>query len=167
VDRQLTRLAELTQELKQVEQELQRQTSDDPLMEKLLTQPGIGLVTAVTLRAEIGTIRRFRTGKQLARFCGITPCNASSGQRQADAGLVRAGSPELRALLIQVAHVVSRHVPQWKNLNERLRQSKPGNVAKAAIANRWVRWLFHQLQEAPSTDEELGPSQERLRAVTC
>jgi transposase len=161
VDRQLPRLVQLGQELKQVEQELKRQTSDDPLTEKLQAQAGIGLVTAVTLRAEIGTLSRFRTGKQLARFCGITPCNASSGQRQADAGLIRAGSPELRALLIQVAHTVSRHVPKWKALKDRLRQTKPGNVTTAAVANRWVRWLFHQLQVAPPMDHELSRIPER------
>ena len=54
-------------------------------MQKLLTMSGIGLVTAVTLRAEIGRFDRFRTGKQLARFCGLSPRNASSGQRQASA----------------------------------------------------------------------------------
>jgi transposase len=166
IDRQLPRLVQLGEELKQIEQELKRQTSGDPLTEKLQAQAGVGLVTAATLRAEIGTLNRFRTGKQLARFCGITPCNASSGKRQADAGLVKAGSPELRAVLLQVAHVVSRHVPKWKALKDRLRQTKPGNVATAAVANRWVRWLFHQLQVAPTTDHELSkvPEQDVLVA---
>ncbi len=40
------------------------------------------------LRAEIGRFDRFGSGKQLARFCGLSPRNASSGTRQADAGLV-------------------------------------------------------------------------------
>ena len=38
-----------------------------------LTMPGVGLVTAITLRAEVGRFDRFQTGKQLARFCGVTP----------------------------------------------------------------------------------------------
>jgi transposase len=26
------------------------------------------------------------------------------------------------------------------------RRGKPGSVAAAAVANRWVRWLYHQMQ---------------------
>lgn len=44
---------------------------------------GVGLATAKMLWAEIGEIDRFRTGKQLARFIGLTPRNVSSGERQA------------------------------------------------------------------------------------
>ena len=80
----LARLAALAQEIHAVERLLMRQTRNDPLVQNLLTRPGIGPITAVTIRAEIGRFDRFRTGKQLARFCGLSPRNASSGQRQAD-----------------------------------------------------------------------------------
>lgn len=73
-----------------------------------MTLAGVGLVTAATMRAEIGRFDRFDTGKQLARFCGVTPRNASSGARQADAGLIRAGNPQLRTLLIELAHRLIR-----------------------------------------------------------
>jgi len=104
-------------------------------------------VTAWTLRAEIGRFDRFRSGKQLARFCGLSPRNASSGNRQADAGLIRAANPQLRAVLIQAAHRLARLDPKWRALALRLRSAgKPGSVVAAAVGNRWVRWLFHQMQ---------------------
>jgi len=59
----LTRLEQLAKEIRGVERLLTKQTSKDRLVEKLLTLPGIGLVTAVTMRAEIGRFDRFRTGK--------------------------------------------------------------------------------------------------------
>ena len=97
----------------------------------------------------VGGFDRFRTGKQLARFCGLSPKNASSGQRQADAGLIRAANPQLRAVLIEAAHRLARLDPRWRALGQRLRQAgKPGSLVAAAVANRWVRWLFHQMQEA-------------------
>lgn len=109
---------------------------------------GVGLVTAVTMRAEIGRFDRFTTGKQLARFCGVTPRNASSGARQADAGLVPAGNPELRMVLIELAQrLVSRIPGRWAELAQgMLGRGKPKNVVVAAIANRWVRWVHHELQ---------------------
>src|SRR5437870_4790201 len=65
----LSRLAALAQEIRAVERLLADQTSQDPLVQKLMTLKGVGLVTAVTIRAEIGRFDRFRTGKQLTRFC--------------------------------------------------------------------------------------------------
>ena len=146
-NRRLRRLQALQEELRQVDKRLERQTREDPLVQKLLTIQGIGLVTATTLRAEIGRFDRFRTGKQLARFCGLSPRNASSGQRQADAGLIKAGNNELRALLIETAHRLIRCDERWTGLAARLSsRGKPTGVVVAAVANRWVRWLFHQAQ---------------------
>jgi transposase len=146
-NRRLRRLTALQEELRQVDKRLERQTREDPLVQKLLTVKGIGLVTATTLRAEIGRFDRFRTGKQLARFCGLSPRNASSGQRQADAGLIKAGNKELRALLIETAHRLIRCDERWTALAARLSgRGKPTGVVVAAVANRWMRWLFHQVQ---------------------
>jgi transposase len=86
-----------------------------------------------------------RNGKQLARFCGLSPRNASSGQRQAGAGLVTAGNPELRAALVELAHRLIRYEPRWSQLAAGLKaRGKPGGVT-AAVANRWVRWLHHEM----------------------
>lgn len=149
VARQLARLVLLRQEIREVEALLAEQTAHDPLVQKLLQQPGIGLVTAATIRAEIGRFDRFRSGKQLARFCGLSPRNASSGLRQADAGLIKAGNPELRTVLIEAAHRLMRYDERWLKLNHQLRhRGKPGSVVAAAVANRWMRWLFHQVQPA-------------------
>ena len=145
--RRLVRLTALAKEIRAAERLLIAQTKQDPLVQKLLKLPGIGLVTAVTIRAEIGRFDRFRTGKQLGRFCGLSPRNASSGLRQADAGLVKAGNPELRTVLIEAAHRLIRYQQRWTKLAGQLRlRGKPTSVAVAAVANRWVRWLFHQMQ---------------------
>jgi transposase len=102
-------------------------------------------VTAWTLRAEIGRFDRFRSGKQLARFCGLTPCNRPSGEQQADAGLIRAANPELRRVLIEAAWLLARLEPRWRQLAERLKaRGIPSTVAVAAVANRFVRWLYHE-----------------------
>lgn len=145
----LLELASLNGRVKAVERRIAERLEDDPVVARLLTFEGVGLVTAATMRAEIGDFTRFDTGKQLARFCGVTPRNASSGARQADAGLIKAGSPELRQVLVELAHrLMRRPGERWGQLGLGLvRRGKPKNVAIAAVANRWVRWLFHQLRE--------------------
>jgi transposase len=147
IGKHVRRLGQLAEDLKEVENRLADLTANDAVVEQLMQQPGIGPVTAWTLRAEIGRFDRFRTGKQLARFVGLSPRNASSGQRQADAGLIQAANGELRALLIEAAHRLGRLHPQWRALRDRLSQKgKPGSVIAAAIANRWVRSLFHTMR---------------------
>ena len=144
--RQVPRLDQLDVEILAVEERLQKITEHDAIVAKLLEQKGVGLITAVTLRAEIGRFDRFRNGKQLARFCGLSPRNASSGQRQADAGLIKAGNPQLRATLIEAAHRLLRFDDSWAALGgQLLSRGKPKCVVIAALANRWIRGLHHQL----------------------
>ena len=136
----------LEQKMAEVEQRLENLTAHDEFVRQLRSYKGVGLITAVTLRAELGTMTRFRSGKQLSRFTGISPRNASSGKKEADAGLIKAGNKELRRVLIQLAHRLMRTDPRWSKLGQSLKsRGKPGSVAAAAVANRWMRWLYHQL----------------------
>lgn len=149
MDLHLKKIANYNQELKLVEGRLKEMIAEDSLSQWLLDQTGIGLVTAVTLRAEIGRFDRFRNGKQLARFCGVTPCNASSGERQADSGLIRAGNGELRRVLIEAAHRLKNYEDRWAELAQRMKdRGKAPGVITAAIANRWIRGLFYEAKRA-------------------
>ena len=147
IEQHLEQLQTVVQNIKHAEDRMANLCSEDSMIEFLLTLPGIGFITAVTLRAEIGRFDRFASGKQLSRFCGLSPRNASSGERQADAGLIKAGRPELRTVLIEAAHRLIRYEVRWARLGHKLRSAgKPGSVVAAAIANRWIRWLYHQVQ---------------------
>lgn len=146
VDHLLGELRDLDDAVAEVELRLSRVTAEDPVVIGLLLLAGIGRVTAWTLRAEIGRFDRFTTGKQMARYCGLSPRNASSGQRQADAGLIKAGNEHLRATVIEAAHRLIRYDPRWKALATTMRQAgKPTCVIAAAVGNRWMRWLFYQV----------------------
>jgi len=146
LDRHLVRMEQLNESVIEVERHLESLTRDDALVQHLLKIPGVGPVTAWCLRAEVGRFDRFRSGKQLSRFCGLTPWNASSGPRQADAGLIKACNNDLRSVLIEAAHRLKRLDPRWKALAEKMRAAgKPGSVIAAAVANRWVRRLYHEL----------------------
>ena len=144
----LREIDELGARVERVGEQLAVLTAGDPVVQRLRQMPGVGEVTAWTMRAIIGRFDRFKTGKQLARFCALSPCNRSSGQRHADAGLIRAGDPLLKSVLVQAAHRLCRLDQRWAELaRTMLRKGKPKPVAIAAIANRWVRWMHHQLQE--------------------
>jgi transposase len=150
VNQQLDEIEALQKRIDQVDKRLEDETVLDPFVQELRKMAGIGLVTAVTLRAELGTMDRFRSGKQLSKFCGLSPRNASSGKKQADAGLIQTANRELRSLLIEAAHRLMRLDPKWRKLGVSLRsRGKSGSLVAAAVANRWVRWLYHQLKPIP------------------
>lgn len=147
LDRHLREIKRLEGEIDIVEARMTEVTKENPFVQFLLKQRGIGLVTAVTLAAEIGRVDRFRDAKQLSRFCGVTPRNASSGSRQADAGLIKASNPELRRVLIEAAQRLIRFDDWWRAFYERLKErGKPYCVIVAAAANRWVRQMYHPLK---------------------
>lgn len=146
-NRLLDDIEHLQRRVKMIEDRLAHITAEDPFVQKLIGYAGIGLVTAAMLRAEWGSMDRFRNGKQLARFCCLSPRNVSSGLKQADAGLIRAGHPQLRAILMEAAHRLQRCNQRWKEFGLQLKQrGKPASLVAAAVANRWVRWLHHELR---------------------
>lgn len=148
MDQHLEELARLNARVQEAETRLKERAAGDAMIGKLMSFRGIGLITAVMMRAEIGRFDRFGSGKQLARFCGLSPRNASSGERQADAGLIRTGNRELRCVLMQLGQRIAyRPDGRWARLVHRLlNRGKPKNVVVAAVANRYMRWLYHQMQ---------------------
>ena len=151
IGRHLADLTRLRREILEVEQQLRKWADSDVIIQRLLKYAGVGLATATMLRAEIGEFDRFRTGKQLARYIGLSPRNASSGERQAEAGMIKTGNAELRMMLIQLAHRLKRYDARWRSLAEGMKKrGKPGSVIAAAVANRWIRWLHYDLQRKPA-----------------
>lgn len=147
LDEHLSNLDRLVVMVREIEKRMELATSSDKIVQQLRSCKGVGLVTAVVMRSEIGSFDRFASGKQLSRYCAVTPKNASSGKRQADAGLVKAGSLALRTMIIEAAHRLTRYQQEWKEMKQRLvERGKPASVAVAAVANRWVRRLYWEMK---------------------
>lgn len=146
----LSDIEHLDRKIAVVDQRLRQASSDDPQVQRLMEQSGVGEVTAWVLRAFVGRFDRFARAKQLSRYCGLSPANASSGPRQADAGLIKGCNKLLRATLIQTAHRLMMHEPRWNKLARQMRgRGKPASVVAAAVANRWMRGLWHRMAEQP------------------
>jgi transposase len=142
----LDQLKGVCQRLAAAEKRLKPAVENAPGSEQLLKQPGIGLVTAGMLLAEIGDFTRFRNGKQLSRYCGLAPVNCSSGERERQSGIGKACNGDLRRMLIEASHRLSRYVPRWRDMkNHLLRQGKKKAVAAVAVANRWLRRLHYDM----------------------
>jgi transposase len=147
--------------IKAAEAKLREAAEGDRVIVKLMEQPGVGEVTAWVLRACIGEFSRFKTAKQLSRYCGLSPCNASSGNKVADAGLIDGCNKMLRMTIVQAAHRLIRTVQRWSKLAESLKKrGKPACVIVGAVGNRWMRNLHHAMKPESKTDPLAVTTQE-------
>ena len=145
----LEEIAHAQEKILKVEGRLREATLGDRVIQRLMKQPGIGQVTAWVLRACIGEFSRFKTAKQLSRYCGMSPCNASSGNKTADAGLINGCNKMLRMTVVQAAHRLIRTEKRWSDLADLLKKrGKPACVIVGAVGNRWLRNLHHAMKDA-------------------
>ena len=114
--------------------ELKQRAAADPIAVALMTMTGIGPVVAVTLRAEIGDITRFRRGPELACYAGLVPRVDQSADRRYHGRITRQGAPWLRWALVEAAmHAVKRQdaTGRWAR---RLTVRKGAMKARVALA---------------------------------
>jgi transposase len=149
-----------------------------PLVKSLMAMRGVQLITAVTVAAEIGDLKRFPKAGQLMSFVGAVPSERSSGDRRRQGRITKTGNAHVRRVLVEAAWTY-RHRPRlsdairkrneglspqvqaiaWKaqvRLNERYRcmlaAGKSPNVTVTAVARELAGfiWALGQQVESPT-----------------
>jgi len=107
--------------------------------------PGMGLVSASTILAEIGDFNDFKTGDQLASYCGLVPSVYQSAGKLITGHITKRGSPHVRRMLIEVAHAISRTRgdSRLKRFYLRIKARSGAKVAIVALARKIVCILHH------------------------
>jgi len=137
-----------------LERELRVLADADPVVMRLRTIPGVGLLTATALVGTVGHIHAFRRARQFASWLGLTPREHSSGLRRHLAGISKRGDIYLRCLLTHGARAVlvaarrQRADAQPPRLHQwalAIQQRRGHNKATIAVANKlgrivWAVW---------------------------
>jgi transposase len=71
-------IATLQKRIEALEAEIRRRAKRDVRVESLMAIPDVGLLTTMTLVAEIGDITRFATARKLCAWAGLTPSMRNS-----------------------------------------------------------------------------------------
>ena len=109
VDACLRQLDFLAGELGHLERLIARRVRGDEDVRRLMTIPGIDMITAATLVAVIGDIRRFPTSRQLVGYLGLHPTVKQSGNAPARHGrLAKDGSAAARHALTEAAWAAAK-----------------------------------------------------------
>jgi len=68
--------------IKEAERTLEGICEATPMIERLRSIPGVGLMTSTALAAFVGDVKRFPSGRRFASDLGLTPRERSSGMKQ-------------------------------------------------------------------------------------
>lgn len=74
-----------------------------PVIEGLMALRGVSLLTATTIVAEIGDLRRFASAPQLMAYLGVVPSEHSSGSSKSRGGITKTGNGHVRRVLVEAA----------------------------------------------------------------
>lgn len=108
-----------------------RSSSQVALIRGLQAFRGIGFLSAVTLVAEAGDLRRFRTAPQFMAYAGIVPSESSSADKQQRGSITKTGNSLLRHVLGEAAHH-ARHAPRVTRTVKQRQTDVPPEIVELA-----------------------------------
>jgi transposase len=73
------------------------------MIEGLMALRGVSLLTATTIVAEIGDLKRFASAPQLMAYLGLVPSEHSSGATKTRGSITKTGNGHVRRVLIEAA----------------------------------------------------------------
>jgi transposase len=148
-------IREIEGRIRAVEHQLDAVAEQTPVVSRLCSIPGVGLLTATALVAAVGDVQRFPSARHFASYLGLTPRERSTGQRRQLGAISKRGDAYLRMLLIHGARAVLCHAKTktapapdrlraWALHLERFRGH---NKAAVALANKlariaWAVWKY-------------------------
>lgn len=103
-----------------------------PVVNALQALKGIRVVTAATIMAEIGDLRRFDTPRQLMGYLGLVPSERSTGESIKRLGITKAGNGKVRRALVESAWSY-RHLPSTGKLKHYVHERVPVAVRDIAL----------------------------------
>jgi transposase len=102
----LALIAQLTQQIKESEQALERAARRYPEVELLRQIKGVGPLTALAFVLVIEEPQRFTRSRGVGAFVGLTTRQSQSGEQAPQLHITKAGDELLRRLLVQSAHYI-------------------------------------------------------------
>ena len=117
-----------------------------PEVKALQALRGVRLVTAATIIAEIGNMRRFASAPEFMSYLGLVPSEHSSGESRRQGAITKAGNGHVRRVLVEAAWSY-RFRPALSGDLRRRNEGVPEDVRRIAwkaqqrLHQRYVRMM--------------------------
>jgi transposase len=132
--------------LQRTESALVRSLERDSLLrdrvERLMTIPAVGPITALTWALEVGDVGRFSSIKKAISYCGLCGAEKSSANTVQRTPLSKQRNKHLQTTLIEAAKMAPRYSPHLALLYDKEKQKGSANRATLAVARKLVAYLM-------------------------
>jgi transposase len=131
--------------LSKTENSLVSSLQQDPLLlqrvERLMSIPAIGPITALTWALEVGEVQRFSSIKKAISYCGLCGDEQRSANSVQRTPISKQRNKHLQTVLIEAAKMAPRYSPTLALLYDREKQKGNANRATLAVARKLVAYL--------------------------
>lgn len=112
----LKALEGLSEQQKVLDKRTVAMAKQDDVCRRLMTIPGVGVVTALAYKAEIDDPRRFRRSRDVGVHLGLTPRRYASGEIDCSGRISKCGNAALRSLLFEASVTMLSRSKKWSQL---------------------------------------------------
>lgn len=143
----------------QVERKLNELARGDQRVGRLRTIPGVGPRLAETVVALIDDPKRFRNGKQVGAYAGLVPGQFESGMSKRQGRITGRGNTLLRALLVEVAWLMRRYNPHFRQVFNQVCRGSPSRrkIAVVAVARRLLVTCWAMMRDGTEWKAPAAP----------
>ena len=110
-------------------------------VQRLMTIPAVGPITALTWALEVGDVQRFSSIKKAISYCGLCGAEKSSGNTVQRTPLCKQRNKHLQTTLIEAAKMAPRNSPELVMLYDKEKQKGNANRATLVVARKLVAYL--------------------------
>jgi len=141
----------LTRSIQALDKQLAKRERQDTRTARLKTMPKVGRIASLTLLAAVDQVDRFGTSRKLVSYSGLCPTVRSSGERTQYGSISREGRSELRAVWVQIAHLVvrdtSRSTARLRQWYSKVASHRGKKTAIVALARKLLTIAYRILKD--------------------
>lgn len=145
MNQELDLLDYLEKTLTSIKERLAQKTIIDEEALRLMTITGLDFLSAISVKAAIGDITRFKAPKKLVSYLGLNPRIYQSGDTLYTGRITKRGRSHARWVLIQAAQKAAEAPGPLRAFFLRLQKKKGRNKAIVAVAAKLCRIIWHML----------------------
>lgn len=168
----LASIDQVASEVKLLEKVLAELVAEDEDVELLQTIPGVGLITAATIRAYTDDINRYASAKKYAAHAGLVPWVQNSNETIRHGHITKRGPVELRTAFVQVVMGMNRYrkvTGSYRIMTRYQEMKKHKGTGKSIIATaRKISTIIYAIlkSQEPFDPAKMAPTGKRLGGVT-
>lgn len=135
------------QQVSDLDRKVMKLARRDAQVQRFMTVPGVGPITALAFKATIDDPARFARSRSVGAYVGLTSRRHASGEIDWSGRISKCGDAMLRSYLFEAAGVLLTRVPKWSTVKAwgtRLAKRNGLRKAKVAVARK-LAVILHRM----------------------